>query len=95
MGFSWLQVISAIGRFLTFMIVIRLLIECVIAYTEGSMRKNNMIGFLYDITEPFIKPFRRILPPSVIIDSSPIFAIAMIQVCTMLVLNILSTLGVP
>lgn len=72
--------ISGIGELLEFLIFIRVLIEIVASYNNINYRRNNSVGFFFGITEPFLKPFRKIMPASNIIDLSPIIAIAAIDI---------------
>ena len=53
--------ISAVGTLLEFLIFIRVLIEIVASYNNINYRRNNLGGFFFDFTEPFLKPFRKII----------------------------------
>ncbi|GIW21193.1 MAG: hypothetical protein KatS3mg068_0200 [Candidatus Sericytochromatia bacterium] len=80
--------ISGIGTLLEFLIFIRVLIEIVAAYNNLNYRRNNLGSFFFDMTEPFLKPFRKIMPGSNIIDLSPIIAIATIDIFTIILVII-------
>lgn len=53
-------------------------------------RPNAIVNFIYEITEPVLAPFRRIIPasPSFPIDFSPLFALLAIDLIHNLVLRI-------
>lgn len=53
--------------------------------------KNPMIRFVYEITEPLLAPFRRMIPPrpGMPIDWSPILAILVLQFIERAVLSLL------
>ncbi|QGT99691.1 hypothetical protein SYNTR_1098 [Candidatus Syntrophocurvum alkaliphilum] len=75
-------------------IAFNLLIWLIIARAILSFVNHNpyqpIIRFIYDVTEPIMKPFRRLMPTAGGIDFSPIIAILAVQLVRMLVLDILS-----
>ena len=64
------QIISAILTILTWIIVIRALISWV-----NPDPYNQIVQFLYRVTEPILIPIRRILPAMGGFDLSPIVAL--------------------
>lgn len=48
--------------------------------------------FIYEVTEPVLAPFRKLMGRRMMIDFSPIFALVVLQILETLVLNILSRL---
>ena len=59
------------------------------------MRRGNVIvTFIYEMTEPFLRIFRRILPPSprFPVDFSPMLAIFALYIMEVLVFKLLSIL---
>lgn len=65
------QVLSVAINVLWWLIIIRALISWV-----NPDQFNPIVQFLYKTTEPFLVPFRRILPAwRISIDMSPVFAI--------------------
>ncbi len=54
---------------------------------------NPLIRFIYDVTEPFLGFFRKIIPPIGVIDISPIAAFFALQLLNMLIIKILWLLG--
>ncbi len=54
---------------------------------------NGLIRFIYDVTEPILSPFRRLMPKSAMpVDFSPLIAILVLQLVQRLVLSLLASL---
>lgn len=53
---------------------------------------NQAVRFIYEMTEPFLAPFRRIMGGGMGIDFSPILAILVLQFVHRLVLNLLASI---
>mgnify|MGYP001827188799 CR=1 FL=1 len=45
----------------------------------GGRVQHPLIPLLYQLTEPVLRPFRRVLPPIAGIDLSPLFALIAIR----------------
>ncbi|KJS14676.1 MAG: YGGT family protein [Peptococcaceae bacterium BRH_c4b] len=54
---------------------------------------NPLIRFIYDVTEPLLGFFRRIIPPIGVIDISPIAAFFALELLNRLIIKILWLLG--
>ncbi|MDA8096917.1 MAG: YggT family protein [Desulforudis sp.] len=50
---------------------------------------NPVFRFIYDLTEPFLSIFRRIIPPLGMIDLSPIVALIALHVLRWVILSLL------
>jgi len=80
---GWLvlaDAISAIGRFVDVFISVYILL--IFAYIITSWIRlpyspwlNRIQRFLYDVCEPYLRLFRRVLPPFGPLDLSPIIAV--------------------
>lgn len=69
--YIWLyKVISYIFRFYELSLIVY-----IFSSWFPSTRETFVIKFLQDICEPYLKLFRKILPPMAMIDFSPILAI--------------------
>jgi YggT family protein len=53
---------------------------------------NPVVRFIYDLTDPYLNIFRRVIPPLGMIDLSPIAAILVLQLARVLVLSLLVAL---
>lgn len=57
-----------------------LLARIILSWFPNVDRRNPFIQFLYDITEPVLRPVREMLPPSGMFDFSPLIVFVIIQV---------------
>jgi YggT family protein len=53
---------------------------------------NRLVQLLYQITEPILRPFRRIIPPIGMVDISPIVALLVLQLVEQIVMRIIYSL---
>ncbi|HET8652083.1 MAG TPA: YggT family protein [Gaiellaceae bacterium] len=58
-----------------------------------SVWLNRIQRFLYDVVEPYLRIFRRFIPPLGPLDISPIVAIFVLWIVSGLVIRILGELG--
>ena len=58
-----------------------------------SIWGNRIQRFLYDVVEPYLRIFRRFIPPLGPLDISPIVAIFVLWIVSGLVIRILGSLG--
>jgi YggT family protein len=56
-----------------------LIIAVVILSWIGQRARHPLIPLLYQLTEPVLRPFRRVIPPIAGIDLSPLFALIAIR----------------
>jgi YggT family protein len=53
---------------------------------------NRLVQLLYQITEPVLTPFRRLIPPIGMMDITPIVALFVLQILRSIVVNMLAQL---
>jgi YggT family protein len=89
--------ISTIGEFVSVFIYVYVLL--IFAYIITSWIRlpystwlNRIQRFLYDVCEPYLRIFRRILPPLGPLDLSPIIAIFSLFIINQLIQAILDSL---
>jgi YggT family protein len=58
-----------------------------------SIWLNRIQRFLYDVVEPYLRIFRRILPPLGPLDLSPMVAVIVLFVVGQLVIGLIGNLG--
>ena len=66
-------------------------IWCILSFIR-HYQYQPIIRFIYDITEPIMAPFRRLLPPAGGIDFSPIIVWMVLMLLRNLVLGILNAI---
>lgn len=70
---------------------------CLFAYIISSwfpnFRNNIVVEFLQTICEPYLKVFRKIIPPIGVMDISPILALICLQLLQRLVISLV--FGIP
>jgi YggT family protein len=59
-----------------------LLARIILSWFPNVDRSNPIIQFLFDITEPVLRPIRDMLPPGGMFDFSPLIVFLIIQVLT-------------
>jgi len=80
MTFLQIVVFSAIKLVMTLLVTyFFLIIVAVIVSWIGQRMHHPAIPLVYQLTEPVLKPFRRIIPPIAGIDLSPLFALIAIR----------------
>lgn len=52
---------------------------------------HPVFRFIYEITEPLLAPLRRILPPAMNIDFSPLVAIIILEIARTLLISLVRT----
>lgn len=72
--------------------LIAILVQVILSWL-GPQTYNPISAVLYSLTEPVLRPARRILPPISGIDLSPILAIIGLQLFKILIVTPLSDLG--
>lgn len=68
-------------RLFVFAIIIRI----ILSWLSGGAAYNPAIAIIDAITEPVLRPFRRLVPPVGGLDISPIFAIILLSAAAMLI----------
>ena len=74
-------------RFLASAFNICLLVRIFLPYLTG-FQGNRLYQFVFDITEPVLGPIRRVIPPVMGLDFSPMIAMLLVSIVRM----VLSTL---
>lgn len=68
--YQLIQIINIAFQVLIYLIIAR----CILSFIRHNPY-NPIIKFIYDVTEPIMAPFRRLLPMGYGIDFSPILAV--------------------
>jgi len=57
-----------------------LLARVLLSWFPNIDRSNPIVRFIYDVTEPILRPIREMMPPTAMIDFSPIIVWLIIRV---------------
>lgn len=82
-GINIIDFVKVAFRVYWFLIIIRVILSWV------QLPYNPAIRFIYEVTEPFLKVFRQLIPPIGMIDISPILALFALRFLEMLVVELL------
>jgi YggT family protein len=83
------SLVAALFDLYNLLIIIRLLLSWVNPDPYAAW-----VRFIYQVTEPFLEPFRRLLPPVGMVDFSPVVAIMVLSLFRRLVLSLVYNLVV-
>jgi len=82
LAMNWLQIlvyaVTKLGVSVLMMYLI-LIIAAVILSWVGARARHPIIPLIYQLTEPVLRPFRKLIPPIGGIDLSPLFALLAIR----------------
>ena len=56
---------------LCYALLAAILLRIVFSYIEGPFPRNALHRLAFDVTEPFLRPIRNVLPPTAGFDFSP------------------------
>lgn len=87
MNFQIIQIVNTAFNVLVWLIIGR----CILSFIRHDPY-NPLIKFVYDVTEPIMAPFRRIIPATGGIDFSPIIAVLAISLIQKIVIDLLYAL---
>lgn len=76
--------INILSQVLSIAILARVLMSWV-----PSLQQTGFGRFIYEITEPILRPIRRLIPPLGMLDLSPFIAMVIIQVLAQLLQRLL------
>ncbi|MGE5415519.1 MAG: YggT family protein [Acidobacteriota bacterium] len=65
-----------------------IIVRVFLSYVQHD-RRHPIIRFIYDLTEPIMIPFRKLLPPINDIDFSPVLVLLMLALLQQLLVNII------
>jgi YggT family protein len=80
MVFSLVKLVSTLLMTYFFLIIASVILSWV-----GAQMRHPVIPLVYQLTEPVLRPFRRIIPPIAGIDLSPLFALIALRFLLLLI----------
>ncbi|MEA4927011.1 hypothetical protein SDC9_203354 [bioreactor metagenome] len=85
MSYQIIQVVNLIFEVLTWLIIIR----CILSFVRHDPYQP-IFKFIYEVTEPIMAPFRRIVPAAGGLDFSPLIVLLAITLVQRIVIVLLS-----
>lgn len=82
------QLIDTIFNLIYLLILLRILLSWLPALGVRLDPYNPIVRLIYQLTDPILEPFRRIIPPLGMIDISPIVAILVLQLVQTLLISL-------
>lgn len=88
-----ITLVSLVIQIYSFLILIRVLLSWVNPDPYHPTINHPIVQTLYQITDPFLEPFRRIIPPiGGTIDISPVVALLVLDIARRIVVSFLANL---
>ncbi len=88
-----ITLVSLVIQIYSFLILIRVLLSWVNPDPYHPTINHPIVHTLYQITDPFLEPFRRIIPPiGGTIDISPVVALLVLDIARRIVVSFLANL---
>lgn len=89
MGITAVDIVEGLFTAVYWLIFARIILSFVSVFLRID-RYNPVMRFIYDITEPIMAPFRRIIPPVGGMDFSPIVLFLVLQLVRAWILRLIS-----
>lgn len=97
MLFALIQIIGYLATILVTVVIVQFIVSLLISFNVISM-SNQFVASIYQslnlILDPLLKPIRRILPDTGMIDLSPIVLIVGLRILQILLTGLAADLGV-
>ena len=85
--------ITTIVYYIFELIIILLIISCFLTWIPNINREKQPFKALYILSELFLGPFRKIIPPIGMLDVSPIVALIVLGIVQTVVCEMLARIG--
>jgi YggT family protein len=69
---------------LCYALLAAILLRIVFSFVEGPFPRNSLHRLAFDVTEPFLRPIRNVLPPTAGFDFSP----TIVMIVLFLIINL-------
>ncbi|MEO8610805.1 MAG: YggT family protein [Chloroflexota bacterium] len=80
-----MSTIFAVLRLVLWAFELILVARMILSWLPNLDRRNPLIQFVYDVTEPVLRPIRDMMPPTGMMDWSPLIVFLIIQVLMTLI----------
>jgi YggT family protein len=82
-----IQVVDIVFEVLVWLVIAR----CILSFVRHNPYQP-VFRFIYDVTEPIMAPFRRLIPPAGGLDFSPIVVLLVLSLVQRIVIRLLYTI---
>jgi YggT family protein len=90
MGDLLLRTSNLLFTVLTLLVLARVILSWVVAFGGGQILGNRIVELIFELSEPILRPFQRLLPPMGMMDFSPMVALIVLVVAQNIVATIIS-----
>lgn len=73
-----MAILATLINLLYYAFLILILARVIVSWTRMSPYDNQLVRWVYELTEPVLQPIRRILPPTAGLDLSPLIALLLL-----------------
>ncbi len=80
MGEILLNTSNIIFTLLTLIVLARVILSWVVSFGGGQLRGNPIVIMIFEISEPILRPFQRLLPPTGMMDFTPMIALIVLWI---------------
>ncbi len=90
MGEILLRTSDLIFTALTLLVLARVILSWAVSFGGGQILGNRIVALIFQLSEPILRPFQRLIPPMGMMDFSPMVAIIVLYVAQIIVGQIIS-----
>jgi YggT family protein len=96
MGDIILNTSNLIFTVLTLLVLARVILSWVVSFGGGQLRGNSLVMMIYELSEPILRPFQRLIPTTGMIDFTPMVALIVLWIGQQLVAYVIEAIfGLP
>lgn len=90
MGQVLLDSSNLIFTVLTLLVLARVILSWVVSFGGGQLRENAIVVMIFQLSEPILRPFQRLVPPMGMMDFTPMVALIVLWVGQYVVATIIT-----
>jgi YggT family protein len=90
MGEILLNTSNLIFTVLTLLVLARVILSWVVSFGGGQLRGNAIVIMIFQLSEPILRPFQRLVPPMGMMDFSPMVAMIVLVIGQQVVATIIA-----
>jgi YggT family protein len=90
MGEILLNTSNLIFSVLTLLVLARVILSWVVTFGGGQLRSNAIVIMIFQLSEPILRPFQRLVPPMGMMDFTPMVAMIVLVIGQQVVATIIA-----